>query len=749
VRAFLLALVLCALCAAPAAATTTLAYDPLEDDILATADGHFPDPDTAAVLARFGASGALDPAFGLEGRTWTAGRRLVRQPDGGLVTYTTDTAPGRLQRFHPDGTLDVSFGDAGELAIEIGIGAAVALANGDILLADSAGEGVRVRRIDRDGHGVPALVAHAPGQQFVTAVHPTPEGIVVAGSGFLMRFADDGKLDERFGDHGIVAPIAGGPSAVSGAGIVVLDTGPGPVYVLRRYRADGTRDPDWGDGGERRLDFVPRNPLGPISGLALAAAPGGAVLAATTIADGGVAVTRVTADGDVDPDYGSGGSTVLHIDDDGGVSDLLALPDGGAALAYLTTDPPAFDHRPAIARLTPTGLPDPGFGAGGVAQPALVVDGPPVTIDTAQRAGTGATFTFSSPDPAATFRCRLTSSPLSRVRFEPCTSGIHYEALASGFQQFEVEAVDLHANVGPVATTDWTVPAGPPETSLTAAPPRYDRHALARFHIVADKPLRSLVCTLDGSQEFPCSQSQSVGVRDGEHVFTARATDTGGETDPTPVEHRWTVDTKAPATVLDSAPAAVTTDTDGTFAFSSPEAATGFECRLDGAAWTPCTSPARFTGLATGRHTLGLRAVDLAGNADASPLEYVWRIDPPVIPPPVLITEPPAPVPTALTVAVAPRAVQRAGGGRRVLERVQVHNPLARRGTVRLCARYPRGWRPRHRLCTDRTLGAGQSTTFALRGRPPKRPRSGELRLTIAFPGLASLRTGALWIARR
>jgi hypothetical protein len=57
-----------------------------------------------------------------------------------------------------------------------------------------------------------------------------------------------------------------------------------------------------------------------------------------------------------------------------------------------------------------------------------------------------------------------------------------------------------------------------------------------------------------------------------------------------------------------------------------------FECRLDGAAFAACGSPARMTNLPEGTHSFFVRAVDEADNADLSPASRTWTVDrtPPV-----------------------------------------------------------------------------------------------------------------------
>ncbi|MGZ4648910.1 MAG: hypothetical protein ACXVYC_21600, partial [Blastococcus sp.] len=65
---------------------------------------------------------------------------------------------------------------------------------------------------------------------------------------------------------------------------------------------------------------------------------------------------------------------------------------------------------------------------------------------------------------------------------------------------------------------------------------------------------------------------------------------------------------KAVDTKITSGPAAVTTSTSATFAFSATVSGATFACRLDGAAATPCTSPTTYAGLAGGAHAFSVAA---------------------------------------------------------------------------------------------------------------------------------------------
>src|SRR5207237_415554 len=52
-----------------------------------------------------------------------------------------------------------------------------------------------------------------------------------------------------------------------------------------------------------------------------------------------------------------------------------------------------------------------------------------------------------------------------------------------------------------------------------------------------------------------------------------------------------------------------------------------FQCSLDGAAFTVCASPKSYTGLTAGWHVFRVRAVDRAGNVDASPETAYWYVN--------------------------------------------------------------------------------------------------------------------------
>ena len=88
------------------------------------------------------------------------------------------------------------------------------------------------------------------------------------------------------------------------------------------------------------------------------------------------------------------------------------------------------------------------------------------------------------------------------------------------------------------------------------------------------------------------------------------------------------VDRTAPTVTITERPPAETTGGAASFAFRASEPSTTFTCRIDGAAFAPCTSPASYEGLALGEHAFAVRARDKAGNTGPA-TTATWRIVPP------------------------------------------------------------------------------------------------------------------------
>ncbi len=104
-------------------------------------------------------------------------------------------------------------------------------------------------------------------------------------------------------------------------------------------------------------------------------------------------------------------------------------------------------------------------------------------------------------------------------------------------------------------------------------------------------------------------------------LSTTQVAPLGATTPPPPP-----ADTTAPETTITSPPATGTTATTASASFTAGESGATFSCRLDAGAWAACTSPATFTDLSVGTHTLQVRAADTAGNVDATPASADWEV---------------------------------------------------------------------------------------------------------------------------
>jgi hypothetical protein len=127
-------------------------------------------------------------------------------------------------------------------------------------------------------------------------------------------------------------------------------------------------------------------------------------------------------------------------------------------------------------------------------------------------------------------------------------------------------------------------------------------------------------------------------------------TDTGDNCTPaTPV------DTTPPTVTVSSSVGAVTNSTSANFTLDGTDNVTAsdaltYQCSLDNAAYTSCTSPKAYSGLAAGDHSFNVKATDQAGNV-STPANYSWTVD--TTPPSVSISVPASGATVSGTLAVA------------------------------------------------------------------------------------------------
>jgi CSLREA domain-containing protein len=253
---------------------------------------------------------------------------------------------------------------------------------------------------------------------------------------------------------------------------------------------------------------------------------------------------------------------------------------------------------------------------------------PPITP------ATEATFSFSASDNATpasllTFECSLGAEP-----FAACASP-ETITVEPGALTFRVRAVDIAGNASVPASYNWTV-VGAPETAIDAGPPATTTSTTAVFAFSADQTGVTYECALNGGVWNPCTTPFTLsGLGGGNYTLDVRATNSYGLVDETPAAYAWIVeagpDTTPPDTNILSNPPAVTTVGTATFTFSATELGASFQCQLsrDGVVttpWTSCETPYTWQNLLGGVYTFEVRAVDMAGNTDATPASYGWTV---------------------------------------------------------------------------------------------------------------------------
>ena len=135
---------------------------------------------------------------------------------------------------------------------------------------------------------------------------------------------------------------------------------------------------------------------------------------------------------------------------------------------------------------------------------------------------------------------------------------------------------------------------------------------------------------LDGVQVADLSKTESLGAS-AVGIIQLGENSTGKNFDV--VFDELTFDTSfirsavTPYTIIDSGPLGTVSSNAASLSFSSTAAGATFECSLDNAAFSTCSSPQNLTGLADGAHTFAVRSTDALLNVDATPATNTWTVD--------------------------------------------------------------------------------------------------------------------------
>jgi len=250
------------------------------------------------------------------------------------------------------------------------------------------------------------------------------------------------------------------------------------------------------------------------------------------------------------------------------------------------------------------------------------------------------TFTFSSDEGNVTFACSVDGAA-----FAACSGPGNSHttaALADGAHTFEVRAADTFGTADPspasrAFTVDTTAPVAPAITASSPASPANDNNPELTGSAEAGSTVSlytSADCTgspaaTDTAANFAAPGVTATVADDSTTTFTATATDTTGHTSPCSAGLTYVEDSTAPETTIASGPANGSTTNDRTpaFGFSSSEAGSSFECKVDGGSFAACSSPNTTAALADGAHTFKVRATDHAGNTDPTPASRSFTVD--------------------------------------------------------------------------------------------------------------------------
>jgi hypothetical protein len=279
---------------------------------------------------------------------------------------------------------------------------------------------------------------------------------------------------------------------------------------------------------------------------------------------------------------------------------LSALADGQHDLAVAAVGPGGTDPTPAHAVWTVDAT-----------APGVSFTGGPSAVTSS----TTAHLTFASSDPAATFECQVDGAA-----WVSCVSPLDLSGLAQGTHSVGVRATDASGNTTPTpAVYSWTVDTTAPNVSITVHPAKATRSTTPGFSFTSTDSTATFECQLDGAPWAACKSPKNyTGLSEGSHVFSVRAKDPAGNVTATPATWAWTIDLTAPTVSITGGPSGTVTQTSASFTFATNDATAKLTCSLDGGAWTACTSPASYTGLASGTHQFGVRATDAVGNVGSA-----------------------------------------------------------------------------------------------------------------------------------
>ncbi|MFP5225360.1 MAG: OmpL47-type beta-barrel domain-containing protein, partial [Actinomycetota bacterium] len=249
-------------------------------------------------------------------------------------------------------------------------------------------------------------------------------------------------------------------------------------------------------------------------------------------------------------------------------------------------------------------------------------------------------FEFTGDDGAGSGVDRFECANHTDATFTTCVSPYSFSAPDSTPSALmKLRACDAVGNCSASNDFAWGIDLEAPETTITSAPadPTPDDSPTFEFTGTdavagAGNPtgIIEFECSLTApgySSVTTCTSPDSYsGLLDETYTYAVRARDAAGNWGPAS-STSFTLDTGAPDTTITLAPADPESNASPIFEFTSTESGSTFECSVDGAAFAACSSGDAFGPLADGPHAFEVRAIDPAGNTDATPASHAWTVD--------------------------------------------------------------------------------------------------------------------------
>ncbi len=349
-----------------------------------------------SVLSNAQKAGTLDQSFGNQGKivytfpdNYAQCYASALQADGKIVVageagYGKPTGSFFLRRYNTDGTVDINFGDSGNVISYFGF----------------TEQGIYALAVTQDNKIVAAGFCNDLGLNICIA-----------------RYLPDGSLDNTFGKNGVVNSDLGGWEWARGMvlqpdGKIVI-TGrvtPSPIgnFMVARYTENGNLDSSFGTNGRTITDLGHDDQSG-----CIALQPDGKIIIGgdQNPLGGGFntvfAMARYTTNGVLDESFGNKGIVLQDFTDYGDIINALAIQADGKIIACGQVNG-SYDYQHeymAAARFNTDGSLDESFGNSGLAKavfPRFATYGNSVQIQSDNKILLGG-FTYQSESDSSDF----------------------------------------------------------------------------------------------------------------------------------------------------------------------------------------------------------------------------------------------------------------------------------------------------------------------------------------------------------